>query len=347
MNLDLNVSTLAQGYAIAREILKIGDGGRSGNLSIGSWVRIKQTAPGSPWSAVGSDSPDIAAIGEGLARGDIPDIDAVKSYRSAVPMVRSDDLVNVGPTHHLVGHPNGSEPIGAFEWTPLDELTYSATHRSLWAAESATQLSILTDPTHGGRVVREELARRMVGQRSQWFIKRGMRWTSQATTMAHTRELVHGGAAWTALISDEAECMQAIALFHNSVFGGILRNAYAATQKLGRAELHISAIGGLACPAFNVDTPDAAKAREIASDRFDELSQLELMPFAACIEDTNRHQIDRVVAEMLGLDPSDDQTQAMLERYRFLFARQPNVHGGQQRYLNALKRYQSANGGAR
>ena len=71
------------------------------------------------------------------------------------------------------------------------------------------------------------------------------------------------------------------------------------------------------------------------------------MPFAACIEDTNRHQIDSVVAEMLGLDPSDDQIQAMLERYRFLFARQPNVHGGQQRYLNALKRYQAANGGAR
>ena len=96
--------------------------------------------------------------------------------------------------------------------------------------------------------------------------------------------------------------MKAVALFHNSVFGGILRNAYAAIQQLGRAMLHISAIGGLSCPEFNAETPEAAKAREIAADRFDELSNLDLMPFAACIDDTNRHQIDSTVTEMLGLD---------------------------------------------
>lgn len=345
VNLDLNAETLAQGYAIAREILKVADSERSGGLSVGSWVRINQTVPGNPWIAVGTSEPEVTGISEALVGGDIPDLDSQKVYRSAIPMVRLDSLAGIGPTHHLIGHSKGNEPIGAFEWTDLSDLTYSLTQQSLWAAKSKTQLSILAVPTHGGRAVGEELTERMVRQRSQWFIKRGMRWTSQATTMAHTRSAVHGGAAWTALLSDQRECMQAITLFHNSVFGGIIRNAYAATQKLGRAELHITAIGGLPCPDFSADTPEAAVARKIAADRFEELSELELKPFAACIEDANRHKIDAVVAEMLGLDPNSSQVQAMLERYRFLFARQPNVNGGQKRYIKALKRYEAANGG--
>ncbi len=344
VNLDREPCTLAEGYSVAREISKNCEHGRDGSLSIGSWVRQIQSSQGSPWTGVGSSDNEITAIADGLARGEIWDHGTLTSYRAAVPTVRLDSLVSVGPTHHLIGHPERGEPIGAFEWTPLSDSAFPPAQQSLWAADSSTQTSILVEPTHGGRVVREDVATRMARQRSQWFIKRGMRWTSQATTMAHTRASLHGGAAWTALVDGEAECMKAVALFHNSVFGGILRNSYAATQKLGRAELHVSAIGGLSCPEFNADTPDAAKAREIASDRFDELSQLELMPFAACIEDTNRHQIDSVVAEMLGLDPSDDQIQAMLERYRFLFARQPNVHGGQKRYLKALKRHRAKTG---
>lgn len=344
VNLDLNVSTLAQGYAIAREIVKIGDGEPNGQLSVGSWVRIDQTVPGNPWTGVGSIDPEITVLADRLVLGDIWDSQTATNHRAAVPIVRLDSVVRVGPTHHLIGHPHGGERIGAFEWSPLAALVFSPTHQSLWAADGEVQTRIVTDPTHGGVFVNEELARRIIQQRSQWFIKRGMRWTSQATTMAHTGALVHGGSAWTALLDGETASMQAVALFHNSVFGGILRNAYAAIQQLGRAMLHISAIGGLSCPEFNADTPEAAEAREIAADRFDELSNLDLMPFAACIEDTSRHQIDNTVAEMLGLDPSDDQIQAMLDHYRFLFARQPNVHGGQKRYLKALKRYRAKTG---
>ena len=279
-----------------------------------------------------------------MVLGEIWDSQTATNHSAAVPIVRLDSVVRVGPTHHLIGHPHGGERIGAFEWSPLAALVFSPTHQSLWAADGEVQNRIVTNPTHGGVFVDEELARRIIQQRSQWFIKRGMRWTSQATTMAHTSALAHGGSAWTALLDGETASMQAVALFHNSVFGGILRNAYAAIQQLGRAMLHISAIGGLSCPEFNADTPEATKAREIAADRFDELSQLELMPFAACIEDTNRHQIDSTVAEMLGLDSSDDQVQAMLDHYRFLFARQPNVHGGQKRYLKALKRFRAKTG---
>ena len=68
------------------------------------------------------------------------------------------------------------------------------------------------------------------------------------------------------------------------------------------------------------------------------------MPFASCIIDDNRHQIDSVVADMLGLNPESPQTLGMLDRYRYLFARQPNVHGGQKRHLHALKQYEAERG---
>ena len=344
VNLDRAISTLAEGYAIAQEVNTIPHEDAQGTLSNGTWIKSRTTVPGDPWSGVGGSDNEMAQVVRMLSNGMVWDPDTEASQEIPIKVSRLSALATIGPTHDLIGHPHDGDGRGAFRWTPLNQIEHRPTQQSLWSADGATQTTISTAPTHGGLNVDQQLAKRMIQQRSQWFIKRGMRWTSQATTMAHTRALLHGGAAWTALVDGETDCMKAVALFHNSVFGGILRNSYAATQKLGRAELHISAIGGLSCPEFNADTPEAAKAREIAADRFDELSNLDLMPFAACIEDTNRHQIDSTVAEMLGLDPSDDQVLAMLDHYRFLFARQPNVHGGQKRYLTALKRYRAKTG---
>ena len=108
--------------------------------------------------------------------------------------------------------------------------------------------------------------------------------------------------------------------------------------------MQVNAIEGLHCPEFNADTAEAERARTIASETFDDLSNLQLMPFASCIIDDNRHKIDSVVADMLGLDPDGPQTQNVLAHYRYLFARQPNVNGGQKRHLQALKRYEAQRG---
>ncbi len=64
---------------------------------------------------------------------------------------------------------------------------------------------------------------------------------------------------------------------------------------------------------------------------------MELQPFAYCFRDTNRHQIDLVVAEMLGLDPADTAVHEMLEHYRLLFSSEPNVNGRQRSIVNALE----------
>ena len=72
------------------------------------------------------------------------------------------------------------------------------------------------------------------------------------------------------------------------------------------------------------------------------LASTELQPFAYCFRDTNRHQIDLVVAEMLGIDPAGTAVREMLEHYRLLFSSEPNVNGRQKSIVKALEQYQEA-----
>ena len=63
---------------------------------------------------------------------------------------------------------------------------------------------------------------------------------------------------------------------------------------------------------------------------------MELEPFAYCFRDENRWRIDDVVAEMVGLDPSDADVADMLALYRLMFASEPNVNGRNRGVLGAL-----------
>ena len=140
------------------------------------------------------------------------------------------------------------------------------------------------------------------------------------------------------LSSDVGQC---IALYYNSIFGAIVRNAYGQSTQAGRAAIQVGAIPGLPCPEFHTDTPEARRARDVASQHFDELSRLLLEPFAYCFRDANRHKIDLVVAEMLGLDAQDPAIQEMLTHYRLLFASEPNVNGRNKSILAALEEYRN------
>ena len=343
VNLHHAPATLSEGYAMAQEIAAIPAASPRGLLSRGNYTRFQHDGPGFPWGAVGSSNNDLAQVMAALLNGSAFDPITFTTHELTLPIAALGDIAKTGPTHHTIGHPKGGDNIGAFEWIPLRELDVVPTHQAMWAADGKTQTTIAMQPTHGGQVVREELARRMVQSRSQWFIKRGMRWTSQATAIGYTRRRHHGGAAWTALdVAPDAG--KAIALFHNSVFGGIIRNAYGATQKSGRAELQITAIPGLPCPAFHLDTPAAQQARAIAEQHFDELARLELQPFAYCFQDANRHRIDAVAAEMLGLDPQNQEVQDMLAYWRILFASEPNVNGRNDKITATLAKYREKNG---
>ena len=336
VNLRSAPPTLAAGYALANDIASVPDGAADGYGDNFGFVRIDTLSPGFPWHAVGNANLVFSAVASALMRGEIYDPLMAKTSPLPLDMATLQAMGEAGPTHDLLGHPAGSgDTRGAFQWRPPVAMLITP-HKSMWSAESQTQTRILTTPTHDGHVVDMELARRMVEKRGRWFISRNLRWTSQALAFAHTRNENHGGRAWNALQEISDEVGRCVALFYNSIFGAIIRQVYGQSTQPGRARLQVGAINGLPCPNFGADTPEARRARDIAAARFDSLSELDLEPFAYCFRDENRHQIDSAVAEMLGLDPSDSDVQAMLEYYRLLFASEPNVNGRQKRILAAL-----------
>ena len=344
VNLSFAPASLAEGFAVAQEIAAIPPGSAIGYLSCGSYTRFQHDGPGFPWSAVGNSNNELTSVATALLDGQVYDPLTLATRPLSLPMSMLGEAAETGPSDDVIGHNRDSkDPRGAFEWTPLADLPTPPAQQSMWEADAKAHTSIVTAPTHGGRVVRDELAQRLVNRRSQWFLKRNMRWTSQATAAAQTPDAAHGGAAWTALCGISSDNGKAVALFYNSIFGGIVRNAYGAIQKHGRSEVRIGATAALLCFAFNADTAAAQRARDLAAREFDGLARLELEPFAYCFRDRNRHRIDDAVAAMLGLDPTDAVIQSMLAHYRRLFAREPNVNGRQQPILAALAQYEAGN----
>ncbi|MCY4474935.1 MAG: hypothetical protein OXC83_05810 [Chloroflexi bacterium] len=336
VSLSAAPATMAEGYALGRKIAAIRDARSTGTDGWGSWARLKQNGTGSPWGAVGNRNVELIAVSELMLEGGLYDPATMNQHAMSLPIVTLSELADAGPTHHLIGHPRGSEAIGAFEWTPLETLPVAPSQKSMWVANAQTQVRIATDPTHGGTAVSQSHARRLVAQRSNWFISRNLRWTSQALAFAHTDDDVHGGQAWNALQNLDDEVGRCLALWNNSVFGGIVRNAYGQSSQAGRARIQVNAIPGLPCPDFGAGTAAGADARRVAGLNFAALSALELEPFAYCFRDENRWQIDDVVADMIGLDPSDPDVADMLAHYRLMFASEPNVNGRNRGVLGAL-----------
>ena len=135
-------------------------------------------------------------------------------------------------------------------------------------------------PTHGGTPVAQGIARRLIARRSRWFISRNLRWTSQSIAFAHTRSDAHGGQAWNAMVDLNDKVGRCLALWSNSVFGAIVRNAYGQTSQAGRARIQVNAVAGLPCPDFGADSVAGTNARRVGGLNFAELSELVLEPFA-------------------------------------------------------------------
>ena len=336
VSLSATPSTMAEGYALGREITTLHNAPPTGTKKWGSWARITQNGTGAPWGAVGNFNVEMVAISEAMLDAKLYDPTRMKHHTVSLPMVMLSDLADSGPTHDLIGHPKGGDGRGAFEWTPMRSLPAPPSHRSMWAADAQIQTKITTEPTHAGLPVSQSLGQRMVSKRSNWFISRNLRWTSQALAFAHTPNMAHGGQAWNALQNLSDEVGRCLALWNNSIFGGIIRNAYGQSSQAGRARIQVTAIPGLPCPDFGSDTTESTHARRVAEENFAELSELELQPFAYCFRDQNRWRIDDVVAQMIGLDPNDPEIADVLAQYRLMFAREPNVNGRNRRILEAL-----------
>ena len=302
---------------------------------IGSWIRLTTPVPGFPWFAIGTANQDLSTTIAELMDGRLYLPDERQTWNLSLPFTTLSALVDIGPTHDLVGSPRGGDGRGAFTFDEIEQ-PGSPTYAALWAANSKAQRTILVSPTHTGTPTSDDdTISRMLDWRSDLFISRNLRMTSQALAAATTDRRVMGGRAWTALVVESEGVKAALALWLNSTLGLMLRVAYAQTTQLGRATMQINALRGFPVPDFANDADEGHRARDIALKHITKLSSLQLEPVSYSFRDKNRHRIDLATLEMLGLGEDQQVAQAVAD-LQDRWCREPSVHGGSKPIMKAL-----------
>ena len=342
VNINDIPDSAAQAYWIAnllneiRESARASDVIHAGGRRVGSWTRTVTPRPGFPWFAVGMANHYLAAVAAELMDGRIYSLETGQRLDLQLPFTTLDQVVGIGPTHDLIGHPVGGDGRGAFMFIPLRRGDYP-TYPSLWSADAEQQHSILTPPTHEGAPVVDDEGqlRQMLSQRSDLFVSRNLRLTSQALAAARTERMMMGGRAWTALMSDDDDVKAALAIWLNSTLALMLRTCYAQTTQPGRATMQIRALAGFPVPDFAADSDAGRQARAVAREQIGELAALELRPASYAFQDANRRRVDSVALEMVGLG-ENQQANAAIDALRQQWCREPSVHGGNRAIMRAL-----------
>lgn len=286
-----------------------------GDIMLGNQIGVSfihKPNNGKPWSSLDVTSSTLRIIKDGLLCGKIFDIDGVCIKTIKTTTIK--DLFEVGPTHHLLGHRSGNEPIGAFEFNPIDpnsKADVASIYRSMWNANHETQKSILTTPTHKGTVHKESTnADKMWNKRTRLFYQRNMTWSSQSLVAAMTKDPAVGGRAWLGLQHDDPNVMKAFALWANSIYGMIVYWATGArAQQDKRSVLQVKGMSKLCCPNF-ASLPK--RNLEYAGKQFDVLKDLALKPAWLANEDNNRKKINQAVSSILGIPNYDIESLADL-----------------------------------
>lgn len=307
---------------------------------VGTYYRMTDLGEGKPWSALGS-SGAFTGLTEAITNGVAWNVRTGERRPFGLSMTTLGAIVDKGPTHHYIGmsaDSEGTHPTGAFLLHPASKLAgwQLRINPSLWNADADTQLTITCQPTHYGEPrSTASSAEAMYEAAGNFHLSRGLRTSSQKIAVAYTEDNCMGGQAWTTFYSNR-EVAVALTLFLNSTFGIAIRSGYGQSTQVGRSRMQIKAIDGHPIPDFAADTEAAAEARRIAVENFDRLRKLELNRIALAAVDPNRHEIDRVVAQMLGLPPGD-WTEEMLVIWRKLMCMQPAINGNNKDVLATLK----------
>ena len=339
-----------------------------GGEEIGSIAGFAPADAGEPWSYVGVENGELAIASVEIANGQLRDWNDGQVF-PLTPVSTLEECFAVGPTHHLIGHLPGKEPIGAFEFHPFSTLeecfAVGPTHDlighlagrdprgafefhplekevaadvSLWAANCQTQKRLLVSPTHKGVPVRPELAQRMRSKKSKLHYSRNMSWTSQALLAAMTADLAMGGRTWTALggstwtalgHSDE-RVQKAFALWANGILGMITHWTRGQRTHKGRSRVQIGALKKIPCPNLLRLNGDRLDG---AAKAFDELARLELRPACQAHCDPVRKRIDEAVCELLSIPPKWNDT---IDQLRIAWCAEPSVHGNNKTALKLL-----------
>lgn len=285
---------------------------------------------GDPWATVGAANSDVAATAIAIVKG-LCDDDGIMKY--PVPFESTERVFVIGPTHHLIGHPRGGDPCGAYEMHAIRSKAQTRGKScALWKADAATQTSMMTVPTHRGVTVDETLAKRIRKRRGYVHYSRGIRWTSQALLVATTRTPTFGGRAWLTVCDDDEGVLRAFALWGNSTFGLVNHWTQAAKTQKGRGTLQVNGIKAAPCPKLHSLSPTALRK---AVDAFEQLKDATMLPACQAHADPVRHRLDDAVIAMMGL-PRKRGREA-IARLRDLWCAEPSVHGDNRQAVGLLR----------
>ena len=346
VNLSRPLRSLVEAYWLSKLIAGIEREGDSGELwaagRFGSWVRFSPADAGGPWQALGIRSPGLAVAGLSLRSGRLRAPGRRRGWDFALPLAILGDVVGIGPTHDLIGHPVFGDGRGVFRFYPITAYDHDApTFPALWGASKAHHVGppskMTARATHRGSPMpgkTEEEVGAMLDARSDIFISRNLRTTTQPLAAAKTSEPMMGGSSWTALLSDDEGVKAALAVWLNSTLGAIMRTAYAQTTQPGRARMQVRAIKDFPVPDFAAESEAGAHARAAALERLPALAELELRPFAYAAQDDNRKAIDAAALGLVGLGANDDAASA-LDWLRQEWCKEPATHGGNETIMSA------------
>ena len=298
---------------------------------------------------VGVSHGGLALAADALTRGTIDHIVGTP-IPLGVEMGTIEEIFEVGPTHHMIGHLHGNTPIGAFEF---HQITYKSDaigrDRALWRANAKKQRSLHVLPTHKGfappEVGAKEQRERIRATGSTLFYARNLRWTSQALLAASTAQPTLGGRAWTALKHEDPRVRKAFALWWNSIFGMIVHWTQGQRTQSGRSTTQIGALRKIPCPRLD-RLSDSALG--LATARFDALSDRSLLPAKDAAVDSVRHEIDSAVSEMFEIHkegmllqrvPDSDsipesEIRSVTAILREIWCAEPSVHGRKRTITN-------------
>ena len=250
-------------------------------------------------------------------------------------MATLESVFEVGPTHHLIGHLEGADKIGAFELREVQGQSDSlGADRALWSADSRSQGSLEVSATHKGYPVNgvpDHEIGKIRDSTSSLHYARGMRWTSQALLAARTPNDVFGGSAWTSLIHEDERVLAAFSLWANSTLGMVVHWTRGQRTQSGRSRTQVGAVRQVPCPRLH---ELGGAALDGALGDYERLKGKVLKPACQAHADPTRHEVDEAALRMLGLSRAKNT----LATVRRLWCEEPSVHGNNREALGLLKK---------
>ena len=346
VNLDSYPETIAEAKYVAKSVESALDQRRGGTITmagrpIGSWTRIDMLLPSFPWFPLGTRNTTLACTLAGLFAGEFRFDPENLKIPFPIPISTLSSVLRVGDSQDAIGHlrtsdRSHSEKRGVFAFDEARD-TSAFTYPSMWSADATKQRHLEVKPTHDGTPESQDSTRigRILDAKSNLVIATNYRQTSQALAAAWVTPDALGGRQWTTLMHEDEAVKQAMVIWLNSTLGLMTRVGYAQTTQRGRSAMQQGAIRDFPVPDFSDPGNAGFHARATAVHEFARLSKLQLMPGSLAWKDPARHEIDNAMLTMFGI--ADESTAQAMERIRQLWCREPSVHGGNRKILNALQ----------